>query len=275
MLMETFLKNYEKARQRKNSVLCVGLDPALPQQRKTNTIPDKYLLGKNPNQARLDFCLDIIKLTQDYSCAFKPNQQYVAGFTHEEHRTLTKSIREANAVSILDYKLNDIGDTVESAMYHMHEWGYDALTYNPFLGNLGEAVKIAHEFDSPMGIIALTLTSNPESPKYQKDSRLNELPLFLLVSREIKDVSADGAVVGATGHITAREIEEIRATMGEDKVMLVPGVGFQKGDPSKVLKAGGRNILINVGRDIIYSNDPLGKSRHYQDLLQRLAGTEN
>jgi len=266
--MGTFLNNYQKVREKKNSVLCVGLDPALPQQRKANCIPERYLHGRNLNQARLGFCLDIVQQTKDYACAFKPNQQYIAGFTHEEHRALTQSIREANAVSVLDYKLNDIGDTVESALYHIGEWGYDAATYNPFLGNLEEAVRIAHGLEPPVGIIALTLTSNPESPKYQKDSRLKDLPLYLVVSREIKHSSADGAVVGATGHITTREIEEVRAEMGEDKVMLVPGVGFQKGDPAKVLKSGGKNILIHVGRAIIYSDDPAGKARHYQDLLR-------
>jgi len=58
--------------------------------------------------------------------------------------------------------------------------------------------------------------------------------------------------------------------VGADKVFLVPGVGAQKGDPEKIVKGGGKNILVNVGRDVIYASNPVEKAKEYFDMLNRL-----
>ena len=50
----SFITKYEKARDKKKSVLCVGLDPAIPGQRKDNTIDKKFLKDKTTGEALLD-----------------------------------------------------------------------------------------------------------------------------------------------------------------------------------------------------------------------------
>jgi len=269
-----FREEFSSLSKEKKSILCIGLDPALPKQRSNNVIPEKYIKD-DENIARLDFCLDIVEQTQDFSCAFKPNYQYVVGFTKTLHQKLTDAIRKSYSLSILDYKLNDIKDTVESAIFHLAECGYDAITFNPFMGNLSEVVNFAHEnvkklrgYD--LGIIVLTLTSNPEAIKYMKEATINSKSLYLSIAEDVKTHGADGCVVGATGHVTEEDIKLIRAVAGEDKILLVPGIGVQKGDPEKVIRAGGKNVLINVGRDIIYSEDPSKKAKMYRDLFNKL-----
>jgi len=264
--------------EKKRSVLCVGLDCALPKQRSKNTIPSSYLEVLDQNEARLNFCLDIIEEIRDYSIAAKPNQQYVMGFTKEQHRTLTDAIRRNQMVSILDYKLNDIGDTVDSAIFHLAECGYDAITFNPLPGNLEETVRLAHEFARKLrgyelGIIVLTLMSNPEAAKYMKEATIRDKPFYMAIAEEVRDYKADGCVVGATGHVTEDNIKEIRAVVGEDKVFLVPGVGVQRGDPEKIIRGGGQNILINVGRDIIYSSSPKETAKEYQTMFDEIRQT--
>jgi len=253
----------------KDSVLCVGLDPALPWQRSTNIIPVRYIDEGDENKSRLGFCVSLVEETSDYCVAFKPNQQYVAGFTSLDHQALTNAIAKAGCISILDYKLNDIGDSIESAMFHIKKWGYDAITFNPFLGNLEGAVNLAHSTERKLGVIVLTLTSNPESARYQKQMNLNGKPLYLALAEDVKKYGADGCVVGATGHVTAEEIRTIRTAVGDDKIFLVPGVGAQKGDPQKVVESGG-NVLINVSRDVIYSQSPREKARDYAELFRGL-----
>jgi orotidine 5'-phosphate decarboxylase subfamily 2 len=262
---EKILESYRK----KNSVLCVGLDPALPSQRKSNVIPSKYLDERNENKSRLNFCLSLVEATSKYCVAFKPNQQYVAGFTLEDHRKLTTAIRAAGCVSILDYKLNDIGDSIESAIFHIKRWGYNAITFNPFLGNIESTVNLAHSGDQKLGIIVLTLTSNPETVRYQKETKLNGKPIYLVVAEDARRYEADGCVVGATGHVTVDEIKAIRNAAGSDKIFLVPGVGTQKGDPQKVVESGG-NVLINVSRDVDYSESPGEKAKEYTELFRSL-----
>jgi len=262
---EKLLDSYRK----KNSVLCVGLDPALPAQRNSNIVPSRFLDPRDENKSRLSFCLSLVEETSPYCVAFKPNQQYVAGFTAEDQRKLTSAMRAAGCVSILDYKLNDIGDSVESAIFHIRKWGYDAITFNPFLGNIEGTVKLAHSGEQELGIIVLTLTSNPETVRYQKETRLGGKPLYLIVAEDVQKYGADGCVVGATGHVTVDEIKAIRKAAGNDKIFLVPGVGTQKGDPEKVIESGG-NILINVSRDVDYAELPGKRAREYTELFRSL-----
>jgi orotidine-5'-phosphate decarboxylase len=250
----------------KKSILCVGLDSAMPNQRKGATIPREYIVEGDENQSRIRFCLSIVDQTADHCIAFKPNQQYVAGFTSKEHLKLTREIRSRNCVSILDYKLNDIGDSVESALYHLSNWGYDAITFNPFLGNLEETVKLAHSYPRQMGILTLTLTSNPEAIRYQKQAMIEGVSLYAKIAEDVRTYGGDGCVVGATGHVTDSEIRSIRKMAGKDKIFLVPGVGAQAGDPKKVIENGG-NVLINVSRGVIYADSPSQKAKEYCELF--------
>lgn len=272
--MSSFLEKFSLLRKEKESILCIGLDPALPRQRNQNVIPRDYIKNDD-DTARLNFCLDIIEQTKDFCCAFKPNYQYLIGFTKSLHQKLTDAIHESGSLSILDYKLNDIRDTVESGIFHLAECGYDAITFNPFMGNLSEVLNFAHENIKKLkgyelGIIVLTLTSNPEAVKYMKEATINGKPLYLSIAEDVKTYGADGCVVGATDHVTEENIKLIREIVGEDKVFLVPGIGAQKGDPEKIIRAGGKNILINVGRDIIYSEAPSKKAKMYRDMFNKL-----
>ena len=270
--MTSFLQTFSTYLNEKNSVLCVGLDPALPKQRANNVIPTKYLTSPDENEARLNFCLDIVEQINEFSVAAKPNQQYIFGFTKKQHRKLTDTIRKSEMISILDYKLNDISDTVESSIFHLSGCGYDAITFNPLLGNMGEAVKLAHDSAKnnrgrELGIIVLTLASNPEALRYMKQATLNNEPLFISIARDVESTGADGLVVGATGHVTENDIRTIRKIVGAERVLLVPGIGAQHGDHNRLAKFGGRHILINVGRHIIYSNSPKKEAKKYAELF--------
>lgn len=270
-LIEKYLKFYKE----KNSILCVGIDPALPKQRQQNTIPNNYLEGCDANEARLNFCLDIIDAVKDYALAIKINQQYVFGMTKTQHQHLNTAIKRNGMLSILDYKLNDINESVKSAIFHLSDSGYDAITYNPFPGNLQKVVQLAHDYvktlrGDELGILVVTLMSNLEAPTYMKNATIGGVPLFAYISQQIRDCDADGCVVGATNHITVNEIKKIRTTVGIDKVFLIPGIGAQKGDVDKVLKAAGTNILMNVGRDIIYSKNIKRKAEKYNTKFKNI-----
>jgi orotidine-5'-phosphate decarboxylase len=189
--------------------------------------------------------------------------------TKNQHKTLTTAIHNADALSLLDYKLNDIGATIESALFHIRECGYDAITFNPLLGNLQTTVNTAHKHTPQIGIIVLTLTSNPEALRYQTQAIIMGRFLYLAIAEDVKRYGADGCVIGATGHVTEMDIKTIRTRAGEDRLLLIPGIGAQKGDAKKVIKAAGRNVLINVGRAIIYSEDPAQKARQYNTLFNK------
>jgi orotidine-5'-phosphate decarboxylase len=267
-----FLEKFSRLLKEKNSILCIGLDPAIPGQRKDNLVPQHYLddAKGDRNEARLAFCFDIIEQTADYAIAAKPNEQYLRGLNDDQFRRLSDFIHKHGLLAIYDCKLGDIADTAESNLFWMHEWNYDAITVHTQQGNLGQITTIAHSYNPPIGIIALTLMSNPEAKKYMKESEYNGKPIYAVIAEEVRVTSTDGCVVGATGHVTEQDIRLIRSACGEDKVFLVPGVGTQKGDPDKVIKAAGVNVLINVGRDVIYSKDPASQAKNYCERFNEL-----
>jgi orotidine-5'-phosphate decarboxylase len=84
----------------------------------------------------------------------------------------------------------------------------------------------------------------------------------LAIARDVRDSDADGCVMGATDHVTEKDLREVRSIVGLNRVFLIPGIGTQKGDLEKLLAAGG-NIMVNVSRDIIYSKDPQHRAREY------------
>jgi orotidine-5'-phosphate decarboxylase len=63
-----------------------------------------------------------------------------------------------------------------------------------------------------------------------------------------------GLVVGATSHV---ELERIRKKIGEDMLVLIPGVGAQGGDLERSVIYGsnsrGEMAIINIARGIIYA----------------------
>ena len=270
--MARFIEKFEKLLREKNSILCIGLDPAVPEQRKENVIPQNYMddAAGDRNEARLKFCFDIINKTSEYAIAAKPNDQYLRGLSDIQQKRLSSYIQRHGLLAIYDCKLGDIGDTAESNLFWMHEWGYDAITVHTQPGNLQQITEIAHSYCPPIGIFALVLMSNPEAIKYMKDSEYHGHPIFLTIAEEVKVTGTDGCVVGATGHVREQDIKSIRAACGTDKVFLIPGVGTQSGDPDKIIKSGGENILINVGRDIMYSQDPASRAKYYNDRLNNL-----
>ena len=263
--MRRFLENFKKLIEEKNSILCIGLDPALPDQRNDNVIPRRYLEETDENITRLNFCLAIIDNVVDNAVAIKINEQYMFGMQKEQHQKLTDFIKKKRLFSIYDCKLGDIEESAAAKIYWIDKVGYDALTVYAQPGNLKKMVDIAHQYTPPIGIIAITLMSNAEAQKYFKESKFGPTPLCYEIAKDVKSCDADGCVVGATEHVTPNDIEKIRKTIGFEKVILFPGIGSQSGDTEKAIKYGGKNIIINVGRRIIYSENPSKAAEEYNE----------
>jgi len=259
------MDKYFKARKDKGSVLCLGLDPALPDQRSKDTI-EKIYCG-DVSDCIQQFSMEMIEAAGEYACAVKINSQYTLfALNFKRLQMLTESIHNYGMLAILDHKLGDIGSSNDSAMYWMEKCHFDAFTFSPYAGNIREATEMAHERD--LGIIVLDLMSNPEAEGFQKKCRFNKTPVYLRVAEDVATAGSDGVVVGATGHVKEKDISSVRKTIGEDRIMLFPGVGVQGGDIKKIKESGGRNILINVGRDIIYEKNPREKIVEYHKKMK-------
>jgi len=258
-----FYEKYLKATKQKGSFININLDPALPKQRNENVVPDRYV-SKDDAETLLNFSLDIIEQVSDYCCSIKPNTQYYLGHT-DILKKIAKKIHHEGMLAILDHKLSDIGSTNHSALYWIKEMDFDAFTFSPFAGNTQTTVEKAHEKN--LGVIVLTLMSNPEAEKMMLDTTVNGQPYYLHTAKTVKETEADGCVVGLTGFVEETYIKNIQEAVGDRVVFLLQGIGPQGGQANKIRYA--RNPLVSLGRAVIYSDDPRKAVKGYHDILKK------
>jgi orotidine-5'-phosphate decarboxylase len=261
-----FYEKYLKATKQKGSFININLDPALPKQRTNNVIPDRYT-SKEDAEALLNFSLDIIEQVSDYCCSIKPNTQYYLGHT-ELLEKLAKKIHSEGMLAILDHKLSDIGSSNGSALYWIKEMGFDAFTFSPFAGNTQKTVEKAHEKN--LGVIVLTLMSNPEAEKMMIGTTVNEQPYYMHTANTVKETGADGCVVGLTCFVKDEYIKNIQEVVGDRLVFLLQGIGPQGGQANKVKYV--TNPLVSLGRAVIYSDNPQKTVERYHGILKKYTG---
>src|SRR5512136_1035970 len=160
--MESFFSFLEKRVDDCSSLLCVGLDPHLPD------------LPAPTAGAALDFCRNLIKQTSQYAAAFKPNAAFFEAFGPEGWAVLKEVIAAVQAESdrlgslipvILDAKRGDVASTAEAyAKSAFESLGAHCITLNPYLGKDSIDPFIQN---SEKGVFLLCKTSNPGSGDLQ------------------------------------------------------------------------------------------------------------
>ncbi len=253
----SFLQRYLKIVSQKNSILCVGLDPALPSQRSKFTMKD---------DDRLAFMKTVIKDVAPHASAIKMNRQFLIGLTADEIRSLNILIHQNDMLSIIDHKLSDIDTSNESAIFWFKEEGFDAFTFSPFGVNIEQAALLAHQKN--LGIIVLTILSNPEAIFY-KITHLEENPIYLYIAERCRKAKVDGFWIGNAEHIDSKDVGRIRERIGDDVIAMVPLYGKQHIIVKSAIFHYNTKSMITVSGQIIYSEDIVGKAEEYKLLLNR------
>lgn len=248
---ESFQTRLTAREQDADSLLCVGLDPVM----------EKLPAGIPATADGVaDFCIEIVRATQDVASCFKPNLPFYLSLGEDGLRALRR-VREAIPASIpmvLDCKVNDLGDTAQAwARMAFDYLEVDAVVVAPYMGE--DALAPYFERDGK-GVIVLVKTSNPGSGDLQDLQLASGQPLYLHVAercREWEDAyPADiGMVVGATYPEQLAGVRE----MCPDQVILLPGLGAQGGDVASSVKAGmnasGGSLLCSSSRGILYASN--------------------
>jgi uridine monophosphate synthetase len=280
--MESFFSFLEKRVDDSSSLLCVGLDPHIPDL-------------KEPTAASaLDFCLTLVKQTAPYAAAFKPNAAFFEVFGAEGWVALKQVIeaiqQESNRLGsmipvILDAKRGDIASTAEAyAKSAFENLGAHCITLNPYLGKDSVEPFIQN---SEKGVFLLCKTSNAGSGDLQdlmvtedegqkteeRSSNLRPpslVPLFIHVAKLAQKWNTKknvGIVVGATH---PQVMSDIRQAV-PDLWFLAPGVGAQGGELESALKSGlrkdGKGILIPVSRGISRAENPRRAAAEFRDSI--------
>ena len=176
----------------------------------------------------------------------------------------------SGVVIIADAKRADIGSTNEGYVQAIFDdLGFDAVTVHPYLGK--EAMKPFLE-RKDKGVIVLCRTSNSGSGEFQ-DLRVQGKPVWQVVAEKVRDDWNKNnncmLVVGAT---YPKELLKVRSLVKE-MTLLVPGVGVQGGDLEAVMKvglsSGGKGMIINSSRGIIFSDNPNLAVKYLRDKINK------
>ncbi len=252
---------------RADSLVCVGLDPDL------RRFPAHL---RDEPEAVLHFNAAIVEATHDLVSAYKPNLGFYVGLGMDGLTALlaTRRLIPAHIPVILDCKVGDMGNTASAyARGYFDEWGFDAITANPYLGEDSLAPFLSYR---DRGVIVLCKTSNPGSGDLQDlpvgTGGNRHEPLYLTLAGCAEEWSQRhpatvGLVVGATypEHLAA-----VRDRC-RDLPILLPGVGAQEGDLAAAVRAGldavGGGLLVTSSRAITYA----GAGRDFADRAREAA----
>ena len=232
---------------KKESFLCVGLDPDL------DKIPRHLLACEDPI---FEFNKAIIDATHEHAVAFKPNTAFFECHGSKGWDSLEKTINyiPKECMIIADAKRGDIGNTsTYYAKTFFETLQADAVTVAPYMGS--DSVLPFTQFEGKW-VVLLALTSNEGAKDFQLQKSEHGFLFEQVLRQSMKWASAEKMmfVVGAT---RAEDIAEVRK-LAPDYFFLVPGVGAQGGSLEEVVKYGANHecgLLVNSSRGIIYASN--------------------
>ncbi len=254
MARKRFDERLRAAEERAGSLVCVGLDPDV------RRFPVSLGAERDPAGAIVRFNRAIIDATSDLVSIYKPNFAFYLPYGAAGIDALleTRRMVPAHIPVLLDCKVTDMGPTAEAyARAFFAEWGFDAITVSPYMGEDALAPYLAYDGH---GVITICKTSNPGSGDFQDQELANGGPLYDLVAERANGwaeryPATVGLVVGATYPAQLKEIRERCPALP----ILLPGVGSQAGDVEGAVRAGidarGGNLMVSASRSILYAGD--------------------
>lgn len=264
MPKQTVMDKYNARVDQTGSLVCVGLDSDL------RHLPQRFLSEPMP---QLAFNRWVIEQTHRYVSAYKMNIAFYEAQGDQGLRELKMTVDylcevHPDILTICDAKRGDIGSTNEGYVAAIFDWlGFDAVTLHPYLG--GDALQPF--FDrADKGCIVLCRTSNPGSGELQ-NLTVDGRPFWEIVAEKTRDRwNVNGNCMLVMGATYPEEIRQVRAIVG-DMTLLVPGIGAQGGNLEQTvrfgLNSGGRGLIINSSRGVIFADDPAIAVRQLYDVI--------
>ena len=247
--MNDFKTLWHAAREKKNSNIIAGLDPA------------EFALGRGESGLSegvdtREWALAYVEAVSPYVAGVKPNLGY---FQRADLLDLLKEIGEIvhakGLVYIADAKISDIGSTNDAWAHYIRELGFDAVTFAPYAGNLEDSIKSAH--DRSIAAITMGLMSNPQYATEMNFKNEEGTSLWLSRVKRSIEAGADGIVAGGTFTKDSKEFMEfVDVTNDSDILYLIPGIGKQGGGVKDFLATGidADRCMVNSGRGLMFPN---------------------
>ncbi len=259
---------------RKQSFLCVGLDP------------DTAKMPTHLDGNLFEFNKQIIDATAQYAIAYKPNLAFYEVLGTRGYEMFEQTVTYINEnypdlFIIADAKRGDIGNT--SRMYassFFEQLGVDAVTVAPYMGE--DSVTPFLGYDGKW-VIVLGLTSNKGSHDFQMLRTADGRYLFEEVMGKVATWGNQGNMMFVVGATQGKMFEDVRRIVPRH-FLLVPGVGAQGGSLEEVARYGMTDecgLIVNSSRGIIHASNgkdfaavAATKAREMQQQMAALLATK-
>ncbi len=242
---EMSFKKLSASIEKRNSNLCIGLDPAVEK------LPE--FLSEYEDSV-LEFNTRIIEATQDVACAYKLNTAFYEALGEKGWLTFGETIARIpdDVYVIADCKRSDVGNSAKQyAQTFFDYFEVDAATVNPYMGYDSLEPFLSYKGKD---VFALALTSN----RGARDFQLLEIGgkrLYEVVLEKLCEWNTNGNIGAVVGATQGDHLARIRKSYPQIP-LLVPGVGAQGGSVEEVAAAAageGAPVIVNVSRDIIFA----------------------
>lgn len=171
--------------------------------------------------------------------------------------------------TIMDCKINDIGNTNQIIAEYHFKAGFDAVVANPFVGweeGLQPVFETARRLNR--GVILLVYMSHKGAWEGygqkiltgEADQTVFQYEMF---AQKALRWGADGAVIGAT---YPEKIRELHSILGGKVPIYSPGIGAQGGNIEKAVRSGAKYLI--VGRAITLARDPSKAAENMKIIAQ-------
>jgi orotidine-5'-phosphate decarboxylase len=265
--MSAYADRLIEAVRRKDTPLCVGLDPF------TDRIPALFGDAREDTSAVLKFGASIIEIAQHHAAVLKPQLGLFEQFGEMGYATarlLTEQARAAGMIVLLDAKRGDIGTTAEgyarATLGPKPGFDADCVTVNPYMGldTLEPFLSVAER--TGKGVAVLVRTSNPGAGDVQ-DLQVGGAPVWRRVgemlsgaTQRLKGASGWSGLMAVSGATYPEEARALREAM-PDALFLVPGYGAQGASAADavagfVTKAKGlEGGIVSSSRAVLYPQE--------------------
>jgi len=191
--------------------------------------------------------------------------------------SIIKFIQKRGGRVFYDAKFYDIPSVVEKAAQKVAEMGVDMLTLHTLGGAemMEAAIKGAKKENEKIKVVGVTLLTSLTSQIIKE-----ELGIEKRVNEEVVHLANLAKKVGLDGVISSPwEVEDLRKMMGEDFLLVIPGIrpfGGEKNEQKRVM--GPREALVKgadflvIGRPILASANPI---RTTKKILKEIGGEKN
>lgn len=239
------------AQKRRESVLCVGLDPD-PER-----LPPHLLRGESRANAVIAFNRAVIDETRRSAMAYKLNLAFYEALGADGWPVLEATLDAVpdDIITIADGKRGDIGN---SARFYadavFEQLRFDACTVSGYMGR--DSIEPFLQFGGRAAFL-LVRTSNSGARDFQEID-CPDHPLYMRVAQTARrwvegSRGTLGFVVGATDIGALRDVRQACPEIP----LLIPGIGAQGGDAGAVMQItleGEAPVIVNSSRSIIYAS---------------------